>query len=107
MKQTSIFSYVMGNSNNSESVNGIEQRCSNVQEAPSSKRTKCDKTVKVRKWDKTKLKYGFFLPQPEELHSEFGHPVKRLSNSALVPAELQRHLEADRPAYETKTYLLL
>ena len=56
------------------------------QEAPPSKRTKYNKTAKVRKWDETYLKYGFFLPdnqipnvapQPECLIC-----CKRLSNSA-------------------------
>ena len=107
MKQTSIFSYVKGNSNNRESVDGTEQCCSIVQEAPPFKRAKCDKTVKVRKWDETYLKYGFFFPddrilnvapQPECLICS-----KRLSNSALVTAKLQRNLEANHPACETKT----
>ena len=83
------------------------QCCSNVQEAPPSKRTKCDKTVKVRKWDETYLKYGFFLPDDQILNAapqpECLICSNRLSNSALVPAKLQRHLEANHPAYETKT----
>ena len=107
MKQTSIFSYVKGNSNNSKSVDCTEQCCSNVQEAPPSKRTKCDKTVKVRKWDETYLKYGFFLPDDQILNAapqpECLICSNRLSNSALIPAKLQRHLEANHPAYETKT----
>ena len=74
---------------------------------PPSKRTKCNKTAKVRKWDEAYLKYGFFLsddqipnvaPQAECLIC-----YKRLSNSALVPAKLQRHLEVNHAAYETKT----
>ena len=69
MKQTSIFSYVKGKSNNSKSVDSTEQCCSKVQEAPPSKRTKCDKTVKVRKWDETYLKYGFFLPDDQILNA--------------------------------------
>ena len=101
MKQSSIFSYVKQNSNNSKDLDRNEQ------EAPPSKRTKCNKTSKVRKWDETYLKYGFFLPddripnvapQPECLIC-----CKRLSNSALVPSKLQRHLEANHAAYETKT----
>ena len=101
MKQSSIFSYVKRNSNNSEGVDSIEQ------EAPPFKRTKCNKTARVRKWDETYLKYCFFLPddqipnvapQPECLICS-----KRFSNSSLVPAKLQRHLEANHVAYETKT----
>ena len=46
MKQSSIFSYVKRNSNNSKGVDSIEQ------EAPPSKRTKCNKAAKVRKWVK-------------------------------------------------------
>ena len=94
MKQTSIFSYVKGNSNNSKSVDCTEQCCSNVQEAPPSKRTKCDKTVKVRKWNETYLKYGFFLPDDQILNAapqpECLICSNRLSNSALVPAKLQK-----------------
>ena len=101
MKQSSIFSYVKRNSNNSEGVDSIGQ------EAPPSKRTKCNKTAKVRKWDETYIKYELFLPddripnvapQPECLIC-----CKRLSNSALIPAKLQRHLETNHAAYETKT----
>ena len=72
MKQTSIFSYVKGNSKNSESVDVIKQCCSNIREAPPPKRTKCDKIVKVRKWDETYLKFFLLdgqilnvIPQPE------------------------------------------
>ena len=76
------------------------------QEAPPSKRTKCNKTAKVRKWDETYLKYGFFLPD-DQIPNVAPQPeclicCKRLSNSALVPAKLQRHLEANH-AYKTKT----
>ena len=59
MKQSSIVSYVKRNSNNSEGVDSIEQK------APPSKRTKCSKTSKVRKWDETYLKYEFFLPDDQ------------------------------------------
>ena len=107
MNQTSIFSYVKGNSNNSESVDCIEECCSNVQEAPPSKRINCDEIVKVRKWDETYLKYGFFLPDDQILNvapqPECLICSKRLSDSALVPAKLRRHLEVNHPAYETKT----
>jgi len=66
MKQNSIFSYVKRNTNNSEGVNGNEQCSSNVKEAPNPKRTKCNSTAKVRKWDDTYLIYGFFfLPNSE------------------------------------------
>ena len=89
------------NSNNSEGVDSIEQ------EAPPSKRTKCNKTAKVRKWDETYLKYGVFLSD-DQIRNVASQPeclicCKRLSNSALVPAKLQRHLEANHAAYETKT----
>ena len=101
MKQSSIFSYVKQNSNNSEGVDSIEQ------EAPPFKQTKCNKTTKVRKWDEAYLKYGFFLPVDQILNVA-PQPkclicCKRLSNSALVPAKLQKHLEANHAAYETKT----
>ena len=101
MKQSSIFSYVKRNSNKSEGVNSIEQ------EAPPSKRTKCNETAKVRKWDKTYLKYGFFLPE-DQIPNVAPQPecliyCKRLSNSVLVLATLQRHLEANHAVYETKT----
>ena len=91
MKQSSIFSYVKQNSNNSEGVDSIGQ------EAPPSKRTKCNKTSKVKKWDETYLKYGFFLPD-DQIPNVAPQPeclicCKRLSNSALVPAKLQRHFE--------------
>jgi len=36
--------------NNSEGVDGNEQRSSNVEEAPNLKRTKCNSSAKVRKW---------------------------------------------------------
>ena len=89
------------NSNNSKGVDNIEQ------EAPPSKRTKCNKTAKVKKWDETYLKYGFFLSD-DQIPNVASQPeclicCKRLSNSALVPAKLQRHLEANHAAYETKT----
>ena len=61
MKQNSIFSYVKRNNNNSEGVDGNEQCSPNVKEAPNPKRTKCNSTAKVRKWDDTHLRYGFFL----------------------------------------------
>jgi len=60
MKQNSTFSYVKRN-NNSEGVDGNEQCSSNVKEAPNPNRTKCNSTAKVRKWDDTHLRYGFFL----------------------------------------------
>jgi len=65
MKQNSIFSYVKRNNNNSEGVDGNEQRSSNVKEAPHPKRTKCNSIAKVRKWDDTYFRYGFFLPDAE------------------------------------------
>ena len=61
MKQNSIFSYVTRNNNNSEGVDGNEQCSLNVKETSDPQRTKCTSTVKVRKWDDTYLRYGFFL----------------------------------------------
>jgi len=57
MKQiaNSIFSYVKRNNNNSEGVDGNEQCSSNVKEAPNPRRTKCNSTAKVWKWDDTYL----------------------------------------------------
>jgi len=60
MKQNNIFSDVKRN-NNSEGVDGNEQCSSNVKEVPNPKRTRCNSTAKVRKWDDTHLRYGFFL----------------------------------------------
>ena len=98
MKQNSIFSYVK---RNSEGVDSIEKK------APPSERTKYNKTAKVRKWDETYLKYGFFLPDDQipnvALQPECLICWKRLSNYALIPAKLQRHLEANHAAYKTKT----
>ena len=60
MKQDSIFSYAKRN--NSEGVDSNEQCSSNVKEAPNPKRTKCNAISKVRKWNGTYFRYGFFLP---------------------------------------------
>jgi len=49
------------NSNNSEGVDVNEQCSSNVIEAPDPKRTKCNSSAKVRKWDDAYLRYGFFF----------------------------------------------
>jgi len=51
----------MRNNNNSEGVDGNEQCSLNVKETSDPQRTKCTSTVKVRKWDDTYLRYGFFL----------------------------------------------
>ena len=81
------------------------------QEAPPSKRIKCNETAKVRKRDETYLKYEFFLPD-DQIPNVAPQPkclicCMRLSNSALVPAKLQRHLEANHAAYgRDKDYLL-
>jgi len=56
---------VKRNNNNSEDVDGNEQCSSNVKEAPNPKRTKCNPIAKVRKWDDTYLRYGFFLPDDQ------------------------------------------
>jgi len=60
MKQNSIFSYVKRNNNYSEGEDGNEQCSSNVKQAPHPKWTKCNSITKVRKWDHTYLRYGFF-----------------------------------------------
>jgi len=107
MKQNSLFSYVKRNNNNSEGVDGNEQCSSNVKEAPGPKRTKCNSVVKVRKWDEAYLRCGFFLPDDQILNAapqpECLICCYRLPNSALAPAKLQRHLEANHPAHVTKT----
>ena len=68
MKQNSIFSHVKRNNNNSEGVDGNEQCSSNVKEAPDPKRTKCNSIAKIRKWDDTYFRYGFFLPDDQILN---------------------------------------
>jgi len=49
-------------------VDGNEQCSSNVKEVPNPKRTKCNATATVRKWDDTFLRYGFFLPDDQILN---------------------------------------
>jgi len=56
------------NTNNSESVDGNEQFSSNVKEAPSPTRTKCNSIAKVTKCDDTYLRYGLFLPDDQILN---------------------------------------
>jgi len=68
MKQNSIFSYGKRNNNNSEGVDGNEQGSSNVKETPDPKRTKCNSVAKIRKWDDTYLRYGFFVPDDHILN---------------------------------------
>jgi len=60
MKQTSIFSYVKRNNNNSEGVDGSEQCSSKVKEAAHSKRNKRKSIGKVGKLDNTYLRYGSY-----------------------------------------------
>jgi len=107
MKQSSIFSYVKQNNNSRKGVEGNEQCSANVKEALPPKRTKCNSIVKVRKWDETYLRYGFFLPDDQILNvapqPECLICYCRLSNSALAPGKLQTHLEANHPAHVTKT----
>ena len=107
MKQNSIFSYVKQKNSNSEGVVGNEPCSSVVSETPQPKRTKCNSIAKVRKWDDTYLRYGFFLPDDQLLNvapqPECLICYNRLSNSAMVPAKLQRHLETNHSAYATKT----
>ena len=70
MKQNSLFSYIKRNNNNSEGEDSNdEQYSSSVKEALPPKRTKCNSTAKVRKWDDTYLRYGFFLPNDEILNA--------------------------------------
>jgi len=64
----SIFSHVKRNNTNSEGVDGNEQCSSNVKEAPNRKRTKCHSIAKIRKWDDTYFRYGFFLPDDQFLN---------------------------------------
>ena len=45
-----------------------EQCSSNVKEAPNQKRAKCNSIAKVRKWDNTYFRYGFFLPNDQILN---------------------------------------
>jgi len=49
-------------------VDGNEQCSSNVKEAPDPKRTKCNSTAKIRLWDNTYFRYGFFLPDDQILN---------------------------------------
>jgi len=60
MKQDSILSYVKRN-NNSEGVDSNEQCSSNVKVAPNPKRIKSNSIAKVRKWEDTYLRHGFFF----------------------------------------------
>jgi len=39
-----------------------------MQEAPNRERTKCNSIAKVRKWDDTYLRYGFFLVDDQILN---------------------------------------
>jgi len=48
-------------------VDGNEQCSSNVKEAPSLKRNKCNSIAKVRKWYDTYLRYGSFLKDDQIL----------------------------------------
>jgi len=68
MKQNRIFLYVKQNNNNSEGVDGNEQCSSNVKEGPDRKRTKCNSIAKIRKWDDTYFRWGFFLPDDQILN---------------------------------------
>jgi len=69
MKQNSIFSYAKQNNNNSEGVDGNdEQYSSNVKEALPPKRTRCNSFAKVRIWDDTYLRCGFFLSNGQNLN---------------------------------------
>jgi len=49
-------------------VDGNEQCSSNAKEAPNPKRTKCNSIAKVRKWNGTYFRYGFFLPDDQILN---------------------------------------
>jgi len=49
-------------------VDGNEQYSSNVKEALPPKWTMCNSIAKVRKWEDTYFKYGFFLPDDQILN---------------------------------------
>ena len=49
-------------------MDGSEQCSSNVEEAPDPKWTKCNSIAKVRKWNGTHFRYGFFLPDGQILN---------------------------------------
>jgi len=49
-------------------VDGNQQFSSNVKEAPDPKRSKCNLFAKIRKWDDTCFRYGFFLPDDQILN---------------------------------------
>ena len=108
MKQNSIFSYVKPKNSNSDGVVGNKPCSSVVSETPPPKWTKCNSIAKVRKWDDTYLRYGFFLPDDQllnvALQPECLICYNRLFNSAMVPAKLQRHLETNHSA--DKDYLI-
>jgi len=82
MKHNSIFSFVKRNNNNSEGVDGNEQCSSNVKEAPPPKRTTCNSIARVRKWDNTYLKYGFFLPDDQILN--VAATFKKCKNNRVI-----------------------
>jgi len=87
MKQISIFSYVKRNNNNSEGVNSNEQCSSNVKEAANPKWTKCNAIAKVRKWNGTYFRYGFFLPDGQILNvADKFHKCK--NNQVFVEASI-------------------
>ena len=56
------------NNNTSEGVDGNEQCSSNVKEGPDPKRTKCNSIAKIKKWDGTYFRWGFFFPDDQILN---------------------------------------
>jgi len=46
-------------------VDGNEQCRSNAKGSPNPKLTECNSIAKIRTWDDTYLRYGFFLPYSE------------------------------------------
>jgi len=46
----------------------ISNVVSNAKRAPNPQRTKCVSIAKVRKWEDTYLRYGFFLPDDKILN---------------------------------------
>jgi len=60
---------VKRNNNNREGVDGSEQCSPNAKEAPNPKQTKRNSIDKVRKWDDTYSRYGFFMPDDQILNA--------------------------------------
>ena len=74
----------MKQNNNSEGVDGNEQCSSNVKEAPNPKRTKCNSIAKVRKWDNTHMRHGFFLPDDQILNVAVAATFRKRKNNQVI-----------------------